>query len=566
MNRIAILLLLVLPLGQAAKRTGAVVTVHPLATKAAEQAFERGGNAVDAAVAAALTLGVVDGFNSGIGGGCFMLIRKPDGTFVAIDGRETAPLKASRDMFLRNDKADPKLSRTGALAIGVPGALATYDFATREHGNIDLAEHLGQAATIAEEGFALDKAYLRRLGQAVEKLRQFPDSARIFLDPDGNAWPSGHQLKQPDLARSYRKIARHTADWFYRGPFALKTEKWMRSNGGLITRTDLAAYKARRREPVRSTYRGFEIVGFPPPSSGGVHVAQILNILETFDLRSMPPNSPRFVHHVAEAMRLAFADRAHWLGDADFAPVPRGLISKKYARELARRIRPGKVTKIEGHSIPPDADTDLFNSHTTHFSAADSNGWWVACTATVNTTFGSGVVLPGTGIVMNNEMDDFSAQPGTPNAFGLIGAEANAVAPGKRPLSSMSPTIVLRDGKPVFTVGAAGGPTIISQAVLTIIHFIDHDMTPSQALGQARFHHQWKPNRLLVEKALGQATIDALRAMGQTVKVTDSLGAAQAIGLGQAGKPFTGAADPRGRGVFGVRAFSPSSGLRPPSP
>ena len=206
LNRIAILLLLVLPLGQAAKRTGAVVTVHPLATKAAEQVFERGGNAVDAAVAAALTLGVVDGFNSGIGGGCFMLIRKPDGTFVAIDGRETAPLKASRDMFLRNDKADPKLSRTGALAIGVPGALAAYDFATREHGNIDLAEHLGQAATIAEEGFALDKAYLRRLGQAVEKLRQFPDSARIFLDPDGNAWPNGHQLKQPDLARSYRKI------------------------------------------------------------------------------------------------------------------------------------------------------------------------------------------------------------------------------------------------------------------------------------------------------------------------------------------------------------------------
>ena len=550
--RCLILLLLTLPLGQAAEKTGAVVTVHPLATKAAEQAFKQGGNAVDATVAAALTLGVVDGFNSGIGGGCFMLIRKPDGTFVAIDGRETAPQKASRDMFLHDGKADPGLSRTGALAIGVPGALAAYDLAIREHGNIDLAEHLGQAAAIAEKGFALDKAYLRRLGQAVKKLRQFPDSARIFLGPDGNAWPSGHSLKQPDLARSYRKIARHTADWFYRGPFALKTEEWMLANGGLISRADLAAYKARRREPVRSTYRGFEIVGFPPPSSGGVHVAQILNILETFDLRSMPPNSPRFVHHVAEAMRLAFADRAHWLGDADFAPVPKGLASKKYASELARRIHPDKVTNVERHSTPPDADTNLFGKHTTHFSATDSDGWWVACTATVNTTFGSGVVLPGTGIVMNNEMDDFSAQPGTPNAFGLIGAEANAVAPGKRPLSSMSPTIVLRDGKPVFTVGAAGGPTIISQAVLAIIHFIDHGMTPAKALGQARFHHQWKPNRLLVEKALGQATIDELRKMGHTVKVTDSIGAAQALGLGQAGRPFTGAADPRGRGVFSV--------------
>ncbi len=550
--RCLLLLLLALPLGQAAEKTGAVVTVHPLATKAAEHAFIQGGNAVDAAVAAALTLGVVDGFNSGIGGGCFMLIRKPDGTFVAIDGRETAPQKASRDMFLHDGKADPGLSRTGALAIGVPGALAAYDLAIREHGNIDLAEHLGQAAAIAEKGFALDKAYLRRLGQAVKKLRQFPDSARIFLGPDGNAWPSGHSLKQPDLARSYRKIARHTADWFYRGPFALKTEEWMLANGGLISRADLAAYKARRREPVRSTYRGFEIVGFPPPSSGGVHVAQILNILETFDLRSMPPNSPRFVHHVAEAMRLAFADRAHWLGDADFAPVPKGLASKKYASELARRIHPDKVTNVERHSTPPDADTNLFGKHTTHFSATDSDGWWVACTATVNTTFGSGVVLPGTGIVMNNEMDDFSAQPGTPNAFGLIGAEANAVAPGKRPLSSMSPTIVLRDGKPVFTVGAAGGPTIISQAVLAIIHFIDHGMTPAKALGQARFHHQWKPNRLLVEKALGQATIDALRNMGHTIKVTDSIGAAQALGLGQAGRPFTGAADPRGRGVFSV--------------
>ena len=550
--RCLLLLLLALPLGQAAEKTGAVVTVHPLATKAAEQAFKQGGNAVDATVAAALTLGVVDGFNSGIGGGCFMLIRKPDGTFVAIDGRETAPQKASRDIFLHDGKADPDLSRTGALAIGVPGALAAYDLAIREHGNIDLAEHLGQAAAIAEKGFALDKAYLRRLGQAVKKLRQFPDSARIFLGPDGNAWPSGHSLKQPDLARSYRNIARHPTDWFYRGPFALKTEEWMLANGGLISRADLAAYKARRREPVRSNYRGFEIVGFPPPSSGGVHVAQILNILETFDLRSMPPNSPRFVHNVAEAMRLAFADRAHWLGDADFAPVPKGLASKKYASELARRIHPDKVTNVERHSTPPDADTNLFGKHTTHFSATDSDGWWVACTATVNTTFGSGVVLPGTGIVMNNEMDDFSAQPGTPNAFGLIGAEANAVAPGKRPLSSMSPTIVLRDGKPVFTVGAAGGPTIISQAVLAIIHFIDHGMTPAKALGQARFHHQWKPNRLLVEKALGQATIDELRKMGHTVKVTDSIGAAQALGLGQAGRPFTGAADPRGRGVFSV--------------
>lgn len=552
LNRVVILLLLGLPLGQAAERTGAAVTVHPLATKAAMNAFERGGNAVDAVVSAALTLGVVDGFNSGIGGGCFMLIHKPNGRFVAIDGREIAPAAASRDMYLRDGKANPELSRTGALAIGVPGALAAYDLAIRQHGKLSLAEHLSQAATIAEQGFALDRSYLDRLGQVVEKLRRFPGSARIFLDVDGNAWPSGHRLKQPDLAKSYRSIALHSVDWFYRGPFALKTEQWMSANGGLITHKDLLGYKAKRREPVRTTYRGHEIVGFPPPSSGGVHIAQILNILEAFDVRSMAPDSAEFVHLVTEAMRLAFADRAHWLGDADFAPVPKGLASKKYARRLAKRIDPSKAAKIDAHSTPQDAVTNLFGKHTTHFSATDTDGWWVACTATVNTTFGSGVVIPGTGVVMNNEMDDFSAQPGVPNAFGLIGAEANTVAPGKRPLSSMSPTIVLKDAKPIFTVGAAGGPTIITQVLLAVIQVVDYGKSPTEALVQTRFHHQWKPDRLLVEKTLGQANIEALRAKGHTVKVVNTLGAAQAIGLGQAGKPFTGSPDPRGRGVFEV--------------
>ena len=352
LNRVVILLLLVLPPGQAAERTGAAVTVHPLATKAAQKVFQQGGNAVDATVAAALTLGVVDGFNSGIGGGCFMLIRKPDGTFSAIDGRETAPAAASRDMYLRGGKANPELSRTGALAIGVPGALAAYDLAIREHGNLSLAEHLGQAATIAEQGFALDHSYLHRLSQVVKKLRQFPGSAKIFLNAEGNPWPSGHRLRQPDLARSYRKIAGHSGDWFYRGPFALKTEQWMSTNGGLMTRDDFAHYEARRREPVRTTYRRHEIVGFPPPSSGGVHVAQILNILESFDLRSMAPDSAGFVHLVTEAMRLAFADRAHWLGDADFSPVPRGLTSKAYARRLAKKIDPAKAARVDAHSTP----------------------------------------------------------------------------------------------------------------------------------------------------------------------------------------------------------------------
>ena len=548
---VLLIMLIIVPLGLPADRTLAAVTVHPLATKAAEKAFKEGGNAVDAAVASALTLGVVDGFNSGIGGGCFMLIRKSDGEFIAIDGRETAPSKASRDMYLRDGIAKSELSQTGALAIGIPGALAAYNLAINKYGNLDFAKLLRQAAMIADEGFLLDDSYLVRLKKVVNKLRLFPASSRIFLDSNGSPWPKGYRLKQSDLAKSYRNIANHSVDWFYKGPFALKTEQWMVLNDGLIVHEDFISYEAKRREPVRTTYRDHEIIGFPPPSSGGVHVAQILNILENFDLFSMAPDSSEFVHIVTEAMRLAFVDRSYWLGDADFVSVPRGLASKKYARMLAKKINLSKVASLNEHSIPEDADSDLFGKHTTHFSTADSDGWWVACTATINTTFGSGVVIPDTGIVMNNEMDDFSAQPGVPNVFGLVGAEANAIVSGKRPLSSMSPTIVLKDGVPIFTIGAAGGPTIISQAVLAIINIIDHKMKPSKALDQARFHHQWKPNQLLLEKKVGQECIDSLVKIGHKVKLIDSIGAAQALGRNNIGA-FVGSADPRGRGVFSV--------------
>ena len=548
---VVLIALLINPVCYSSNRTLAAVTVHPLATKAAEKAFKDGGNAVDAAVASALTLGVVDGFNSGIGGGCFILLHKPNGEFVAIDGRETAPIKASRDMYIREGRADSDLSQTGALSIGVPGALAAYNHVTSKYGNLSIAKHLRDASKIADQGFVLDSSYLRRLNKVVNKLRRFPDSARIFLDDNGAPWPIGHRLKQPDLARSYLKISNQSAEWFYKGAFALKTEHWMKENGGLILQEDFIRYEPKRREPVRSTYRNYEIIGYPPPSSGGVHVAQILNILENFDLFNMSPSSAEFIHLVTEAMRLAFADRSYWLGDADFVSVPKGLASKKYGQILAKKINPKKVSRINAHSTPSDADTNLFGKHTTHFSVADSDGWWVSCTATINTTFGSGVVIPSTGIVMNNEMDDFSSQPGAPNAFGLIGAEANAVAPEKRPLSSMSPTIVLKDGKPVFAVGAAGGPTIISQAVLAIINIIDHGMTPREALAQPRFHHQWKPNQLLVEKALDRQSIDSLVELGHKVKLIESIGAAQA--LGQDGKgAFIGSADPRGRGVFSI--------------
>lgn len=529
----------------AAGHKGAVATVHALASDAGLRAMQRGGNAIDAAVAAGLTLGVVDGFNSGIGGGCFILIRRANGSIVAIDGRETAPAAAARDMYLLGGKADPQLSQTGALAVGVPGALAAYEQASRLYGKLPFGELINSAAKIAEDGFQIDAGYFARLNSAVGELRQFDSAREIFLTPNGDARPVGDWLKQPDLAKTYRAIGGQGSEWFYRGAFARETEAWMRGHGGLVMANDFASYIAKPRPPLRTTYRGYEIIGFPPPSSGGVHVAQILNILERFNLKSMGAGSADFVHVVTEAMKLAFADRAYWLGDPDFTPVPRGLAAKNYAAKLAKKIRRDRASVVPQHSEPERARQDIFGKHTTHFSTADAAGNWVACTATINTTYGSKVVVPGTGVVLNNEMDDFSAQPGAANFFGLVGAEANAIAPGKRPLSSMSPTIVLRHGQPILSVGAAGGPTIISQTLLTIIYSIDFGMDLESALTAARFHHQWKPDELMIEKKIGDEVLRELERRGHKLKIINSLGAAQAVEFEPRTKTLVGAHDPR---------------------
>ncbi len=531
---------------------GAAATVHPLATAAALDTMRGGGNAVDAAIAAALTLGVVDSHNSGLGGGCFLLIRSPDGSLTAIDGREQAPAAATRDMFLRDGKADAQLSQFGALAIAVPGELAALDHASRNFGRIPLARQLETAATLAGNGFKVSRTLANRLQEHAGELRRFDASRAVLLKPDGSPWRAGDVLTQPDLAKSLRGLANGGAGWFYDGPFATATAQWMKANGGLVTAADFKSYQFKLREPVRTTYRGCEIVGFPPPSSGGVHVGQVLNILEHFDLKKLGPDSPEFIHLVTEAMKLAFADRAHWLGDPDFAPVPRGLVAKDYAAQLARKIDRQRAAPVPTHHIPPRATEDLFRKHTTHFSTADAEGFWVACTATINTSFGAKVIVPGTGIVLNNEMDDFATQPGAPNFFGLIGAEANAVAPGKRPLSSMSPTLVLRDGKPVLSVGAAGGPTIISQTLLAILHTIDFGRTAEQALAAPRFHHQWQPDELRIERSVPARVRAELEQRGHQLKLVDSLGAAQAVSFDAKQRRFTGAADPRGEGKAGA--------------
>jgi gamma-glutamyltranspeptidase/glutathione hydrolase len=527
-----------------------VATNHPLATDAAIEVFREGGNAVDAAVTAALTLGVVDGENSGIGGGCLILIRSAGGKVMAIDGREMAPGAAHKNMFLRDGKPVPNASQTGPLASGVPGALAAYELALRKCGSIKLARALQPGIHVAAEGFTVDESLAGAIRETAGNLKRFEGSRAVFFKASGEPYQTGDTLVQADLANMYRNVAEHGIAWFYRGPFAKMVGEWMTKNGGIMTAADFAAYEARLRTPLESTYRGRTIVGFPPPSSGGVHVAQVLNILEPFDLREIGRRDPIEASHIiAEAFKLAFADRAYWLGDSDFADVPRGLVDKEYAKTLTAKVDSKRAIDVPKHGSPPNWRQDLFGRHTTHIAAADAAGNWVGITATVNTTLGSKVIVPGTGVVLNNEMDDFSIYPGMPNAFGLVGAENNSVAPRKRPLSSMSPTIVLEDnGKPVLTLGAAGGPKIITSVILTIVRVIDFDQPLPDAVAGPRFHHQWRPNVVMHERDLDASIVERLRERGHNVEDIGSGGREQAIGMTADGK-LIGVTDPRGNGL-----------------
>ena len=540
-----IVLMLLTLVGRAAEepRRGMVAAVHHLASEAGVEIMRRGGNAVDAAVVTGLVLGVVDSHNSGLGGGCFLLLRLPSGEVVALDGRETAPAAATADMFLRQGKAVPELSRTGALAVAIPGQAAVFHEAVIRYGKLPWKVHCEMAAQIAEAGFPVPRAYAARIAAVAKDLAAFPASRAIFLRADGTPLQEGEIHQQPELAKTLRALGAGGPDWFYRGPFAQATAKWMRENGGLITEADFAAYTFKRRTPLETTYHGRRIIGMPPPSSGGVHVAQILNILEARG-SVRPEDSP---HVVAEAMKLAFADRAFWLGDPAFTKVPRGLADKDYGQSLAAKIDVAKATLVKDHGTPPRADEHVFEKHTTHFSAADAAGNWVSCTSTINTSYGSKVVVPGMGVVLNNEMDDFAAEAGAPNAFGLVGAEANLPAPGKRPLSSMSPTLVFEGERPVLAIGAAGGPTIISQTLLALLHILDEGDTPAQALARPRFHQQWSPDELRVEKSMPSALKDDLRRRGHVLKEVDIIGSTQAVGQPVKDGPFVGAHDPRSR-------------------
>lgn len=510
-------------------QNGMVASEHRLATEVGVAILKRGGNAVDAAVAVGFALAVVLPNAGNVGGGGFMIVHDAKtGKDVAIDFREMAPAKASRDMYLdAQGKVAADRSLYTHLAVGIPGTVAGLAHAQAKYGTLKLADVIAPAVKLAREGYAVTPQLAGLLEVERDHLAKWDATRAIFFKGD-RPLRAGERLVQTDLAASLELIAKTGPKAFYEGSIARRIAAEMSKHGGLVTADDLKAYKVVEREPVSGSYRGYTVKSMPPPSSGGTHIVQILNMLERYPLKEQGAGSAQTIHLMAEAMKLAYADRSEYLGDPDFTKVPvKGLTSRAYADELAARIDPDKATPAS--SIKPGKPAPYESDQTTHFSVADSKGNVVSTTYTLNLNFGSGIVAAGTGILLNNEMDDFSAKPGVPNAFGLIGGDANAIQPYKRPLSSMSPTIVLKDGKPWLVTGSPGGSRIITTTLETVIDHIDFGMNPAEAAAVPRVHHQWTPDELRVEKGLSPDTVKLLEQKGHKVAVKPTMGRTQTI-------------------------------------
>jgi gamma-glutamyltranspeptidase/glutathione hydrolase len=536
----------------AAGRRGVVASAHPEATRAGLEILRAGGNAMDAAVAVAFALSVVEPYSAGVGGGGFLLYRDAaTAVNVAYDYREVAPKRAHRDMFVVDGKVDPKRSLQGMLSVGVPGMVPGLAEAQRRHGRLDLARCLEPAIRLAERGFQVLPEFHDASVHQLELLRAHPETARVFLK-NGRPYAVGERLVQPDMARTLRQLAVEGPSLFTTGAVAQAIAKESQRLGGVLELSDLAAFRLRTREPLVGRYRGREIVTMPPPSSGGVHLLQILGLLERDRAqrgRAAHWLDPDGLHVLAESMRLAYADRAVHLGDPAFHAVPvAGLLAADYldgryrAVELAR-ARPSSEVSAGAPAPREPADT-------THFTIVDADGNAVACTQTINYGFGSGVVVPGTGVLLNDEMDDFAAAPGVPNVFGLVGGEANAVQPGKIPLSSMTPSFVIEDGRLRLAVGSPGGSTIITTVLQAIVHVLDHGLDLPSALATPRVHHQWLPDVLRLEPgAVPDGVAAALEARGHRLRRDRSTwGDATGIEIRPDGLRI-GAADPRGDGL-----------------
>lgn len=509
---------------------GMVVSSHELASRVGIEIMQAGGNAIDAAVATGFALAVVHPAAGNLGGGGFMLIRMADGKTHFIDYRERAPAAATADMYLdAQGNVIPGATEYGYKAIGVPGSVAGMVYAQRKYGKLTLKQVMTPAIHLAGAGYAL--TWVEAQDFHDRHLSDFPESRRVF-QRDGNYYQPGEIFRQPDLARTLERIAANPDD-FYKGALGHELAAAIQKGGGLITADDLALYEVKEREPVRGTYRGFEIISAPPPSSGGTVLMESLNILEGYDLAKLGNRSAQSIHFTTEAFRRAFFDRAEFMGDPDFSKIPVSqLIDKKYGAAWrdtidAERASPSKELKrpaifseLEQYASTHEPPTVNHESpHTTHYSVVDAEGNAVAVTTTINDWFGSRVTAEGLGFLLNDEMDDFTAKPGVPNSDGLIQGAANAIGPGKRPLSSMSPTIIVRDGKPFLVMGSPGSSKIITTVVNILIGVVDYGMNIKEAVNAPRFHNQWLPDVLNVERWFSPDTVQALAKMGYHVQV-----------------------------------------------
>jgi gamma-glutamyltranspeptidase / glutathione hydrolase len=550
---ILLLSLVITPANQAASRPpvrgkhGMVASVSAIASQVGLDILKRGGNAVDAAVAVGLALAVVWPEAGNLGGGGFMMVRLHTGKAVAIDYREMAPAAAHRNVYLDSKGEYIKGSSTvGHKAAGVPGTVAGFALALEKYGTMKWAEVCEPARKLAAEGFPVWYQLERSIKSHAADLAQFSESKRIYLRDD-KPYEDGEIFKQPELAATFARLSQNGPREFYEGETArLIADSMQKHANGWMTLADLKNYQAKEREPLRANYRGHEIITMPPPSSGGIALIEMLNILSRYDLKAMGFGSSRELHVKVEAMRRAFADRAEFLGDADFVKVPvAGLISKKYADKLAATINFQRASSSA--NIKHGKPTAYESPETTHFTVVDKEGNVASNTYTLNGSFGSFVTVEGTGILLNNEMDDFAAKPGEPNMYGLLQSEQNAIAPRKRPLSAMTPTIVLKDGKLWFALGSPGGPTIINTVLQTLINVIDHGMTMQQAIDAPRIHHQWMPDQIRYEPMGIVADVrNKLQMMGH--KFTDKpgyMGDCEAIMIEDKTSVRLGASDPR---------------------
>jgi gamma-glutamyltranspeptidase / glutathione hydrolase len=529
-------------------QNGMVVAQEAIAARVGADILRKGGNAVDAAVAVGFTMAVTYPRAGNIGGGGFMVIHRANGDDTAIDYRETAPSAINKTSFLdAQGNADPQKSRDSALGIGVPGTVAGLALAEEKYGSgrFTLADLIQPAIALARDGFPVADDTADSLPEDRPRLARWPSSAQIFLKADGSTLGPGDPLVQTNLAGTLQAIAQKGPRAFYEGPVAEKLSAAVRAAGGVMTVDDLKNYRATERRPVRGSYRGYDIISMPPPSSGGIALIEMLNILEGYDLAKAQRAQALFL--MVEAMKRAYADRAWFLGDPDVVKIPVArLISKKYAADWRATINPERATPAA--NIHAGAGNASEGRNTTHFSVIDRFGNAVSNTYTINFSYGVGLVAAGTGILLNNELDDFAAKADAPNAFGLLGYDANAPGPGKRPLSSMTPTIVLKDGKPTLITGSPGGSRIINTVLQILINVIDRNMDIANAVSAPRVHDQWMPDQVFVESALPQELIAALQARGDDVVVHQTPTSANSILVTTNG--FIGAADPRTRGAL----------------